>query len=47
VRFEAIISEGIKRTDPVWYGQMQMSKEVNDKVIVFASYPLLLIIVHI
>ena len=32
LRCEEIALEGIKRTDSVWYGQMQMSKEVNDKV---------------
>lgn len=47
LRFEEIVSEGTKWTDSVWYGPMQVSKEVNDKVIMFALYPLLLITVHI
>lgn len=39
LRCEEIVLEGIKRTDSVWYGQMQMSKEVNDKVIYLLHTP--------
>lgn len=47
LRFEEIMPVVIKRTDSVCYGQMQMSKEVNDKFIMFAPYSLLLITVNI